>query len=721
MLDVKVLGSSDWRVRREALERAADTPDVVALVAELVEVVAEHPEELNRFNAAVQLLAQLDPRHVVPALRPLISHPHQEVRVACALLLSQSGSPLAGPFLQELSHDENANVVWQALEGIGQTGVRDAVPRALELARAEDFGLAFAAVEVLGKLGDVTVLPDLIELLGNELLASAAALSLGVLGHPAAIAPLLGWLEQPGSDADSVLEALEQIRRHTPDSEFRRLAVPAVTDAVRLVLSSARPSARLARLWSDLLPSESALENLGALLERPDAQSTAAAGLARAGGAGLPAMAALLRSSSQEARKLAIRSLGAVNDAQAAQVLLEVVAGAEPETSVAAAEALGNQVRADTLPLVLEALQNSPPEIVAALLQSAGQQQPDLSSAQIRAMLRDPDARIRLLAVSWLDPSEPLDLLVEALEDPDRRVRARAVQAMGRRSLPAGLFSDLERCYLAGPRPVRTAVLDLLARYPQWEAGSLVVGALQQSELWTPMHALRCLGEWRQRRHLAAVEPLLSSPLPPLRAEAALAWGRMAGEPQVLASLLSDPHREVQMGAMQGLSSLGGDSALELLLGVLPQAHVQMRRELLRQLAAFPQERALDALMDALARPDDVEVALAALAANPAAQAETVLLSLLGTAVGHQVVPLLASRVQNLDLVRARLGAGGAAALDAAALLARIAGEEEVAALCAAATPWLRLAFGFFLAGQGRWDLLRHCGPLSPWLSAMVP
>jgi HEAT repeat protein len=137
------------------------------------------------------------------------------------------------------------------------------------------------------------------------------------------------------------------------------------------------------------------------------------------------------------------------------------------------------------------------------------------------------------------------DHLVEALSDPDRRVRRAAVWALGEIG---------ER----NPGPTRRAVPVLAA-------------ILANGDGWIHPDAARALGRIGDYRALPPLLAALAGPNVWTRRAAALALGRLGG-PEAVAALvdaLGDRHAVVRQGAALALGQIGDSGALDALIGRL--------------------------------------------------------------------------------------------------------------------------------------------------------
>lgn len=236
--------------------------------------------------------------------------------------------------------------------------------------------------------------------------------------------------------------------------------------------------------------------------------------------------------------------------------------------------------------------------------------------AILRTFLRDPDARIRRLAIEGLWEDERTNLITPLVgllqDDPETEVRAAAATSLGRFMLLGALgeiADELARVaeealhltwYRAGePVEVRRRALESLAYSSMPELPALIQNAyFDESELMR-QSALFAMGRSTDRRWARLVMAELSSPEPAMRFEAATAAGEMALREavQTLIRRLDDPDGGVREAAAAALGKIGGPAAKRAL-----QALARSGDEALAQAA----EDALDELDFGAARLDDV-------------------------------------------------------------------------------------------------------------------
>ncbi len=215
--------------------------------------------------------------------------------------------------------------------------------------------------------------------------------------------------------------------------------------------------------------------------------------------------------------------------------------------------------------------------------------------------LEDPDPRVRLEAVRahhrWLRPSAGCDAIIAGVADPDPRVASISIGLLGR---PC---SDIEAQVAA----LRGRVAEPGGGGAGGGAGDGAGSARPEADglatgWWAPARALHALAGLAPDEVADDVGRFARHTNPFARAWAARAAGQ-AGLGDVLAELAEDPDPNVRVAALQGLAAVGGEGVADILLAQLGQDDPQLVMTAVRQLARLPhQETPAPALLGALAR-----------------------------------------------------------------------------------------------------------------------
>jgi len=188
---VTLLQDSDGRVRESAVKIAGyfGYPECVVLLFEL----CQDPDE-NVRRAAVGHLPYLDDDRILPILNDALHNGTPKVRSAAAHALGQLESSQALPGLLAAMNDPDSWVRYFAVRSIGQHKMPEAIDKLEFMAKADAAGhVRIAALEALGQLGGaraVAIIAPMSESAESDM-ARAALKSLGSIGHPDSLPPLL--------------------------------------------------------------------------------------------------------------------------------------------------------------------------------------------------------------------------------------------------------------------------------------------------------------------------------------------------------------------------------------------------------------------------------------------------------------------------------------------------------------------------------------------------
>ncbi|MGH7628175.1 MAG: HEAT repeat domain-containing protein, partial [Gemmatimonadales bacterium] len=157
---------------------------------------------------AVRLAA----RYVEPqVLGALVADGVNATRRNSALAALERQGPYAAPYVIELLHSSDSDVVMFALQVLARIGDPVSTDRILPLLEHADANVAQSAVEALGRMRAVDAVPALVALLDrNVWLQLAAVNALGEIGDATATGPLLG-LVPDSLVAEQAVQALQRI------------------------------------------------------------------------------------------------------------------------------------------------------------------------------------------------------------------------------------------------------------------------------------------------------------------------------------------------------------------------------------------------------------------------------------------------------------------------------------------------------------------------------
>lgn len=331
-------------------------------------------------------------------------------------------------------------------------------------------------------------------------------------------------LESQGLLTDRVFAGMQQMARESQDDEAilaiaELMATQAPAQAGPFLLEIAprtapRTQDSLLQLIARLSP-EGWEDYARDCLEYPDhhLRATALTELVQAQAPGTAqVILEWLASDSLRLQSTAARFAIASEDAHLATAggaALDALAGSTASDRLLAAIWVIEQSRSlDHLPRVREWLRSEAEPVRIAAVRALGKLAPEASldiGTELEALLHDPSSALRMAALTALpavgDPSLRLSLLEQALEDPDRRVRAAASQPD-----PAVLPPDEAACRAA-----------LQARFNHFEMHSAICRTLATGTLpnWRPLlteAAARHVEAARAKHELQLALPMVRKP-----------------------------------------------------------------------------------------------------------------------------------------------------------------------------------------------------------------
>ena len=466
------------------------------------------------------------------------------------------------------------------------------------LARDPVSQVRYRAVQAIGRVGLAAGGPALAEALSDPEpdVRAVAAFGLGLLGGPSAAELLIAALEDP-SPLVQARAAHALGRLPAPEAGG---AIEAMTAAHVTVAYDVDPD----EMGHPLSPRVEAFRSgVGALAALGDFDALAAVVLAESGDPLLwwwPVADALARVGDPRAAgplrtlagvggtvgvALAARGLGALGDASAVPVLVELLDRdrREPGVVLSAIRALGAIGDAGAAPALRDLLRTRDldPALLIALLDALGAVgAPETVEIAIELLAHGaPSVRgAALTALARLDPESFLLLLSGLPPDPHWQVRADLARALALADPDAAAFR-LSLLLEDGDRRVAPAVLRSLAAVRAPGLDAVLVDHLSDGNAAVREAAARLLGDVGGRRAVeflaGAYRDEVNAASPAVRAAAVEALARIGGGPalETLRDALDDPDWAVRVGAAARLAGPGGpdDPALAIRSSPLPQ------------------------------------------------------------------------------------------------------------------------------------------------------
>ncbi|HEV7783883.1 MAG TPA: HEAT repeat domain-containing protein [Thermoanaerobaculia bacterium] len=601
----------------------------------LGELVADEVNAIRR-NAAITALERQGP-YAVPHLRAMLTKPQVDVVMFALQMLSRIGDPLAVHGVVPLVHHPDPNVAQAAIEALGQLRHREAVPTLLHLLTG-DLWLQLAAIDSLGEIGDPAAVAPLLALVPDSIVAEPAVSALQRIAAPESLDPLLRKLlmvcEVPLRDA--LLLAIGVVIDLHPD--------PVPVSLRRGAEGERDPSQDLLTYLSEILrESDPGLPGVPAgdtrdraSLLRAATAVTVVAGLQslypevliriatsddpawaiglfrRHSGTLSPALHQLLRHADLRVRRGAL--LAGAFAAEDLTLLVRHLKDANGLVRAAACRALGLIGETRAAPLLIQRLLYGEPAEQAAAVEALSEFPADALQMLDRCL--EPDASeavmgaaLEVLSRRGVPGLEPR--ITELARHPSPAIRRGAIRAAAQ--LPGARTEVILIRALADHHlPIQVDALDLLVRRDQGKTIATLAALLHADDSFR-CHVIRALGQLGAIEAAPSLESLYGECGRHEQVEIVLALTRIGGPraADFLRARLSESEIEIRRVAARGLTRLVDATHLPLLIKLAADADWCVRAEAARGLGRLRLAEGHDTLLT-LAR--DVEPAVASTA-----------------------------------------------------------------------------------------------------------
>ena len=351
-------------------------------------------------------------------------------------------------------------------------------------------------------------------------------------------------------------------------------------------LISKDPKKRARAAKEFLQEGEAGAEILLAAFEEPNTQlhKIAFQILLKMNQSALPALEKGIFSDSPPIQNASAEALSKIGTESALDILIRALKRGTPRQQSLAAGALGATKNEAVVPHLLVALTASDPLVRIAAIGALGEMNAPDAAKYIADLLRDSEIEVRIAAAKML----------ETLRDPD--------------ALPELVDSLHDSFWWYGRDTETDALLHAIASFGAAAKESLL-DAMKDREANVRRYAIRLLAKLNDPSLLDAFEMAFYDTNYDVAAtalEALLTFGSAALP--VLFRACESPHEWIRQKAAYGLGTLSGDDAFVRLLEMLDDPSPDVRKEVIRALAARRDSRALPALNAVAAGRSDREI-----------------------------------------------------------------------------------------------------------------
>jgi HEAT repeat protein len=610
------LADPSWIVRRAVVSALARLGDEA--IEPLCDLLRDDRRNESSIAAAVDALVSSLGRVEAAALRLARS---SDPAVACdgAQILGRRRATGALDELARLAHSDNENVALAALEAVGRIGGEPAVDVLIGAVESRSFFRAFPAIDMLGRTGDPRAVRPLAALLTQPPYAIEAARALGHTGQPGAVRALAEMLERPNDVSVRVAsEALVEIHRQHAE---RLGAVSAVPQALRSIgpsvvsrLAKAAPAAdsheraAICRVLGWVGGAEAIETLLGFLDADPDSARAAAAALAALGPDAEPELLRALGESSSERRLLLLPIVG--RRSAAAAELIGCLSDPNPSVRALACEALGRTGDDRIVPVLFERLEDPDARVsqgAVAAIQAIGGAEVERRAAELARSTTSRARRPALRILAYFGSPATLPLFLEAMDDPDDRVRDVAANGLAAIDDERARQALLDASNHSSPRTRATALRGLGQTDPSERAWQRLLAALSDADAWVRYYAVQALSRLGVRTSAAPIAALLSDPAGHVRVAAIDALARLRGNDALdaLHEALASSDADVVRAALMGVGIVRNPTSIGHLKQAARASDAATRLVALSALAEFDEQDAIHALAEAGSDPDE--------------------------------------------------------------------------------------------------------------------
>lgn len=590
---ITLLGDSDWRVRKTAVEAIAGSGKPDVFLEALLKGLYDN-ENAGLRNAAAETLYTFGDVALTPILDHLSATPDDDVVIAILNLLSQMGQTLPLEKLLVHTQNSNKNIVSAAISVLGRCCKNEAYDLLFSLLDSKDLWITFHAVEAFGDLGDSRVLPTLESRYKEGVLKKSILRALGKIGQLTSTPFLTHAMverEKINLDALDALYRIYQVllrmgdslnlhkfvslfRKHFPENRLDEL--------VQRGMGSERHSVQAATLdalgW---IQNETSMNHLIGFLKDEHLSVLAQSSLARIGVSALPVLTKALPCEEDDGVLISlIETTGFIGCSDAIISLDDFCGHEQADVRFAVVEALCRIGTHASLPLFrrfLEDSNNLIQERSVAGMTHILVDSPSYDTAEdLKSSLKSEHPILRKNALTILvrlSDKGSHDSLLLASKDEDQGVRQRAIQLMGETGKKE--YFDLASAALNDESSrVRESAVRTLGHIQSPEALNRLITLLEDEDMWVRAEAAEVMGQIStgQPEVFQSLVKHFETDVPPVRISAIKALGKAASKPeefQVVYEAVASQKGEIRLASIEALKYIPETRALEILLACL--------------------------------------------------------------------------------------------------------------------------------------------------------
>lgn len=625
-----LLGDSNWRVRKAAVESALAHP-LPAIVPTLLEGLYD-PANAGRRNTCLETLVKEGPP-VLPFVYEALVEEDLDVKLALIILLGELPSKSSIPHLIYYLSHENKNIVCAAIASLGRLRDPGNLPVLFDLLQRGDDWVLFHLVDAFADTAGPLATEKLMELYETARFRKAIVRAFGKMGDSEVVPFLLERSLDADTHVPELMAALARIYYATmPEAflgshqaEIARLVrdhfpLPLAEKIEALWPEAKVPERRGMLLAAGFLTDLTLLPNVLDELDNPYLQRDAFSAASHFGCAAVPHLIRRLNASSSLQQKLLlVQLLAATASPEAVVPLLSQAREEDLQLRSEALTALGQVEDPRALQELVDALRSGDSavqEVAIKSVRTLTRRRQDLrkqASASGASLVQSDEGPIRragyALLAEGLSPND-VEPLLPGLADGEAEVRQACVTLVGQKA-GGRAFAHLLPLLDDKNARVRRAVLvalgrELLARQPD-----VLMGALQDPDLWVRAEAALFLAQSTDADTIRALLSLLEQDLLPVRLAALRGLAEVGCGPlfpQVLALAQHAEEIEVRRAALAAVGRSGRPEGQQALVDALQDRHWEIRSAAIELMGATGERRFIPVLLRELERDPDLLV-----------------------------------------------------------------------------------------------------------------
>lgn len=568
----------------EAVERALIKIGGAKTVQGLVPLLRS--DDVTLRNSSMELLRSLG-NHSINTLFGLLYDDDADIRIFISDILGKSGNINAVPPLTAaLLKDPEVNVRYQAAVSLGDLGFPQAVEALIQSLGDEEW-VQFAVIEALIKIRDESCLGPLMQSLekSTPLVASMIVEALGEIGNIKAVPVLMkGMSIAPsflrGKIAKAIVKLLGPsslgLMNKNDQALLKETLLTALLDTDGEQATQEEALIGLGALGG-ARSSAAIIEYVG-LLDPDKDHDRIQSGINALGVIGFnDALKKVVLEGTDEEKSIVVQAMCPMEKREGLDLLEKTFWDSSRDVQRMYMECLAEKCTVNDMDFFLKVLnEHSDGTILKYALrylgkhgdyESAGEAMLKLTEhpyddvkevaietcirikspkmvERFREMARNDNVMLRMMGVYALgrqDVDGNIDILIEALEDPEAEVRRLGVEALSQQCTLTHEYIDhiVPRLFDEN-RDVRLAVLDSLGRCSDDSVLSLLMQALADPDVWVKARVIEALG---QQKRAEAVPRLVE--------------------------LLNEDNQLVILKSIEALSEIGGQEAFSAILGLV--------------------------------------------------------------------------------------------------------------------------------------------------------